>query len=92
MPGLLPDNERLFELLTTCDSQLRAGFGGAYALDWGVVTRMADEMGIETDREFYQLLKAFESTMLGAIRKKQPKTADSDKTSSGRQNGRKSRS
>ena len=72
MPALRAD-ERLFDCFTLCDTQLRAGFGGAYALDWNVVTEVARAMGIETDRTFYVLLKAFEETMIPLTHKKAAK-------------------
>jgi hypothetical protein len=68
MPDLMLENECLFALFSLCDTQLRVGFGGAYALDWSVVIRVADDMGIEMDETFYGLLKIFEITMLAELR------------------------
>lgn len=68
MPELSPDNERLFNCFLLCESQVRAGFGGAYALDWSVVVRVADDMGITTNSTFYVLLRAFQGAMLAEIK------------------------
>jgi hypothetical protein len=67
MPELLPDNESIFTCIALCDSQCRAGVGGVYALDWAVILRAADDMGIETDMMFYQLVRAYEATMVREV-------------------------
>ena len=80
MPALRAD-ERLFDCFTLCDTQLRAGFGGAYALDWNAVRGAAIDMGIARDRTFYVLLKAFEETMIPLTRKKaaEPESQEQDR-------------
>ena len=80
MPALRAD-ERLFDCFTLCDTQLRAGFGGAYALDWNVVREVARAMGIARDRAFYVLLRAFEETMIPLTRKKaaEPESQEQDR-------------
>jgi|GEM_PF-6582455 hypothetical protein len=68
MPELHPDNERLFDCFTLCDMQLRVGFTGAYALDWGIVRDVAVAMGIETDAAFYTLLRVFDGTLVAELK------------------------
>ena len=52
-----------------CESQLRVGMGGAFALDWSVVIRVAEDMGIETGRIFYILLQGFQDILIGSLKK-----------------------
>lgn len=70
MPELMPEAGEYFECFTLCDSQLRAGFGGAYALDWGVVIKVAEAMDMNIDDKFFVMLKAFENAMLTDTNKK----------------------
>ena len=69
MPELFDENQDLFRCFTLCASQLRAGFSGAYALDWNVVMRVADDLGIVTDETFYGMLQHFEHAMLNTMNK-----------------------
>jgi hypothetical protein len=46
---------------------------GAYALDWTTIIRVADDLGIRTDIDFYSLLHAYEGTLMREARKKQKK-------------------
>jgi len=72
MPDIPPDMAPLWSLFLACDSQLRAGLGGAYALDWMAVRGMAIDMGIKRNKLFYRALKVFEYAMITAMNKKQP--------------------
>ena len=69
MPELMQEVSEYFECFTLCDSQLRAGMGGAYALDWNVVIRTAEAMNINIDDKFFVMLKAFENAMLMEVNK-----------------------
>ena len=69
MPELMQEAGEYFECFTLCDSQLRAGMGGAYALDWNVVIRTAEAMNINIDDKFFVMLKAFENAMLMEVNK-----------------------
>ena len=60
----------LLDCFIICDTQLKAGMGGAYALDFSIITKVAETFGIETDKTFYKLLKAFEGTLLKNVNKK----------------------
>lgn len=50
---------------------MRAGFGGAYALDWQVIMKAAHDMGIRRNYLFYRALKIFESAMISKMNEKQ---------------------
>lgn len=69
MPELMQEAGEYFECFTLCDSQLRAGMGGAYALDWNVVIRTAEAIDINIDDKFFVMLKAFENAMLMEVNK-----------------------
>lgn len=43
------------------------GFDGAYALDWTVLTRMADDAGIPTDMLWYEMLAIVEGELITAL-------------------------
>jgi len=64
MPDLLPENEPLFECFTLCETQLRVSPVGPFALDWGVIVRVAEDLGIKTDLQFYTLLGVFERSVI----------------------------
>ena len=66
-PAIVP----YFDCFTLCDTQLRAAFGGAYAMDWSVVMQAATAQGIALDARFFRLLKLFEAGMLGHMNKKE---------------------
>ena len=66
----MPENTELFHCFCLCDSQLRAGMGGAYAMDWNVVIRVAEDRGVETDDRFYFQLRNFEHALIEEIGKK----------------------
>ena len=69
MPELMQEAGEYFECFTLCDSQLRAGMGGAYALDWNVVIRTAEALDMSIDEKFFTLLKAFENTLVEEMNK-----------------------
>lgn len=69
MPKILPEVNDYFECFMLCDSQLRAGFGGVFALDWNVVIRVALAKGMNINERFFTMLKAFENEMLKEINK-----------------------
>lgn len=56
-----------------CSSQLLVGNGGAYAMNWEVVAKVAGTMGIMVDYAFYILLRAFERTMISELQKVEEK-------------------
>lgn len=63
-PVLLSENEDIWEVFILCETQLRAGFGGAYALDWNVTIKAAESRGLEINPQFFVLLKCFEQTFM----------------------------
>ena len=76
MPRLMPDVEPIFKAITICDSQVRAGFGGIYGLDWSIIIRVADDMGIVTDELFYRCLKQAEAIIVTEAAKNRPGRTD----------------
>lgn len=78
MPEVMPENQELFECFTLCDSQLRAGMGGAYAMDWKVVMSVAEAMEIEMDERFYRMLKVFEGALCEEMGKRTPEMREKD--------------
>lgn len=69
-PDIHPGIRDFYSVACACESQVRAGVGGAYGLDWTVVFRVAEARGIEVDRRFVDLLKIFEAAMMKEINKK----------------------
>lgn len=63
-PRLLPENEPVYSCLLLCSRQLRVAFAGAYALDWNVVGRVADDMGIGTDEAFWDAVRICEGIII----------------------------
>lgn len=59
--------EEILDLVRLGGRQLRVGFGGAYALDWPVFVRMADDLGLATDATFYEMLAAVEAAYMTAL-------------------------
>ena len=43
------------------------GFGGAYALDWTVMARLADDFGVETDDQWWQMVVIAEHELIRAV-------------------------
>jgi hypothetical protein len=60
----MEENEAIFEIFCLCESQLRVGFGGAYALDWSVVMKAAEVRGVDIGPLFFILLKHFEQALI----------------------------
>lgn len=74
-PDVSEEAGAVLGLVTMAGGQLRAGGFGAFALDWTVLIRMADDLGIRTDAAFYERLKAVEREYMAAINPpKEPKT------------------
>ena len=64
MPEILAGNERIFDCLMLCRSQMRMGFSGPVGFDWNVLEWFAPTMELTTDEEFYRKVEAFESGMI----------------------------
>ncbi len=64
MPDIFDENSRLWYLLGLASSQWKAGFEGAYILDYGVIIEMAKAMKIEINTLFFEKLRVFEVTCL----------------------------
>lgn len=69
MPDVSYELQALLHCFTLCEYQLKMGFSGAYALDYATIIRVADDLGIQTNNTFYQLLKAFESVLIKELNK-----------------------
>lgn len=63
-PDRMPGIEPLYQCIILCDSQVRAGFGGIYGLDWNVVIAVAKSMDIRIDDLFFARLKACEAVIV----------------------------
>jgi len=59
---------------------LVSGFGDIYGLNYQVVFRIADILGIEIDAVFLRCLKAFEVAMVTAINKRTKDNLESKKS------------
>jgi hypothetical protein len=68
----------ILDLVRIAHRQLRIGFGGAYGLDWPVIVRMADDAGITTDAEWYELLETVEGELIGALAPKDTGTGQDE--------------
>ena len=66
---MLPGNEAIWNILKYLRTQWRAGFGGAYGLDYNVADIRAVEAGIVLDQLYYAKVAAYEQTALAIIRK-----------------------
>lgn len=69
----------IFNCLSVCSSQLRVGFGGAYALDYVVVIRAASDFGIKTNRAFYRILQGYESVLIKELSKQSEEDSKTNK-------------
>jgi len=69
MPALSEETEEILDCFLLCQKQLRAGYGGAYALDWGVIKGVAESLGIPTSGQFYRLLAAYEKVLIAEMNK-----------------------
>lgn len=54
--------------MAICQTQWRAGFGGAYGLDYGVIIQTAAALGIETGQIFFEKIRVYENEALKIIR------------------------
>lgn len=59
--------EEILELVRLAHRQARLSFSGVVGLDWNVLVRMADDAGIETTMEWYELLSAAEGEWVAAM-------------------------
>lgn len=64
MPEILISNEKIFDCLMLCRSQMRMGFSGPIGFDWNVVEKVARIMDLKIDEEFYRKIEAFEGGMM----------------------------
>lgn len=71
MPEIMAENQDYLEVFCLCDSQLRAGLGGAFAFDWNVVIAVAKANKIQIDERFFWMLKVFEGEFLKQLNKKE---------------------
>lgn len=65
-----PTTRRVAEILNLVQmgrTQLRVGVSGVYGLDWPVLLRMADDLGITTDAAFYEMLGVAEGELVLAL-------------------------
>lgn len=65
----------MLDIVEITRSQLRAGFDGAYALDWNVIARLADDAGVETTPGWWQLLAMAEAELIRILRPPKPEDA-----------------
>lgn len=68
-PQLYPENGPVYTCLGLCSGQFRVGFGGAYAIDWNVVSRVADDLGIKTDELFWSSIQICEDIIIKNLKK-----------------------
>lgn len=66
----MPGNEEIWQLLVLAQTQWRATFGEFYGLDFGVLIRMAKELGISTGQIFFEKLSIYEKEVLKILRSK----------------------
>lgn len=71
MPEVPFKLQALLDCLVVCEYQLRVTSGGAFALDYASVARVADDFGIKTNTTFYRIIKSFESVLIKEFNKKQ---------------------
>lgn len=64
--------EEIIEIVSIAGRQLRVGFGGAYALDWSIVARIADDSAIETDGDWWRLVSVVEGELVRALNPPKP--------------------
>lgn len=53
-----------------CETQLRVGMSGVYALDWPAIFCVAESLALPVDTVFTRLLKVFEGAMMKEITKR----------------------
>lgn len=63
-----PDGAQAWEILKACAGQMRVGFNGPYALDFGACITFADRMGGDSDL-FIELLPVLEQQIIRSYRK-----------------------
>jgi hypothetical protein len=81
MPGIPRAIQAIVDCFLLCETQLRIGMGGAYALDYNVIFQVANSLGIPIDRKFLRLLKAFEVTIIDEINRESKNKIEATKKS-----------
>lgn len=73
-PGTTESAGLVLDLVSMARGQLRTGFGGAYALDWMALARLADDFGVTTDDQWWQMVVVAEHELMKALtpKKKDP--------------------
>lgn len=62
-------NLEIWHVLTICQTQWRAAFGGVYGLDYNAVIRTANQLGISTGWQFFEKIRVYEAEALNVIRR-----------------------
>lgn len=65
----MKENQKAAELFLVCQSQWRAGFGGAYGLDYAVLDKVSLWLGIEMDRDLFLKILFLERKTLRMMHK-----------------------
>lgn len=71
-PALLEENTRAVRLMLACETQWRAGFGGAYGLDYNAAFTVAGLLGLTIDADLFRGLRALEHEQLKIWNEKAP--------------------
>lgn len=66
-PKTTPRAGEVLDLVTLAKRQLRVGFSGAYALDWNVMARLADDAGVKTSPGWWLMVAAAEAEYVTAL-------------------------
>lgn len=69
-PDIMGENEALWLLLLTCESQMRVSMNGPFGLDWSVIIEAAKAWPVVIDQTFFRLVRAWERTMMAEINRK----------------------
>lgn len=77
-PGTTPRGEEIMGIVAIAGRQFRVSFSGAYALDWNVIARLADDSGVETDGDWWRLLSVVEGELITAMNPPKPGAPVSD--------------
>lgn len=68
--------EEILMLVGLASRQVRAGFSGAYGLDWNVIARLADDFKIDTaDAEWWEDLATVEGVLVECLNPPKPEEA-----------------
>lgn len=77
-PPLLADNVPAVRLMLACETQWRAGFGGAYGLDYPAVFQVAAALKIPVDAAVFRGLRALEHEQLAIWQEEADRHKDKD--------------